>query len=195
MNPVGFNENTPNRLVIDAGAVYMNVEFDEQGFPTPDTGTNLGATAEANELAIEIEWMEIPINGVKSRVRGLRQPSSINAQLTTNLKEVTADNLKKGMGAADVESGTDFDKVEPRSVVKDEDYIDNIVLVARYGAGGDYIVVVLDNALSGEGFTMSFEDDGQAVIPTVFQAHLDAADVGSNKVPFRIFTPNGTLAS
>lgn len=188
VSPVGYSDQTPKRYLLDAGAIYKNMTYDSM--TNEFTGTQLGATSGGNELQIEIEMREVEVDGVKGRVKGNKFVNLHQAHLVVNLKEITAENIKNAIGPADVDAtDPEFDIVTGRTQIKDGDYLDNIAFVGRHSGTSKPIVIMLDNALSAEGFSMSPEDDNEAIIPITFHAHLDPVDVGTEKVPYQIYWP------
>src|SRR5690625_382123 len=167
----GYRKETVENLLLDAGAMYANLEFDEDGFLQLNdegfpTGEALGATSGGNEFTVEQEWYQPEIDGVITAVKGLDFITEHNAQLVTNLKEFTIDNIKRALATADVDTSNEhYDVVKPRNIVKDEDYIKNIAYVGRLSGNKKPIIILLENALSIEGLSSSFEDEGDNTLP------------------------------
>jgi hypothetical protein len=188
VNTVGVTQSTPDRMLLDAGAIYKDLTYDAT--TNEFTGTVLGATSGGNEFVVEIEQRQPEIDGAKSRIKGLKYVNSHEAHLVVNLKEVTAENIKTAIGPADIDtSDTAFDVVAGRNKIELSDYLTNISYVGRLSGSDKPVVIMLDNALSAEGFTMTSEDDNEAVIPITFHSHLEMADIGTDKVPYRIYYP------
>ena len=117
--------------------------------------------------------------------------NSHEAQLVVNLKELTAENVKMAIGPADIEGGEDgFEKIEGRAYIKDDDYLENIAYIGRLTGSDKPVVIILKNALSAEGFTMSSEDNDEAVIPITFYAYADFEDAQAERVAYEIHWPN-----
>jgi hypothetical protein len=185
---VGVTQNTAERMLLDAGAIYKNLQYDE--LSGEFTGEVLGATSGGNEFVVEIEQRAPEIDGVKSRIKGLKFVNSHEAQLTVNLKEITAQNIKLAIGPADIdESDANFDIVTGRTAIQNGDYLENIAFVGRLSGNDKPVVIQLQNALSAEGFTLSAEDDNEAVIPITFHAHADFEDAQAGKVAYQIYYP------
>lgn len=183
VNPVGVTKQTAERMVLDAGAIYKNLQYDD--IEGTFTGEALGATSGGNEFVVEIEQRQPELDGVKSRIKGLKFINSHEAHLVVNLKELTAENIKNAIGPADIDdTDTNFDIVTGRTTIEDTDYLDNIAYVGRLSGSQKPVVIMLQNALSAEGFTMTSEDDNEAIIPITFQAHasFDDAQAGKNRV-------------
>ena len=79
VNTVGVTQNTPDRMLLDAGAIYKNLTYDET--TGEFTGEVLGATSGGNEFVVEIEQRQPEIDGAKSRIKGLKFINSHEAHL------------------------------------------------------------------------------------------------------------------
>lgn len=192
VNTVGVTQNTPNRMLLDAGAIYKNLTYDD--LSGEFTGEVLGATSGGNEFQVEIEQRQPEIDGAKSRIKGLKFVNSHEAQLTVNLKELTAENIRIAIGPADIDATDEnFDIVTGRQNIQDSDYLENIAYVGRLSGNNKPVVILLKNALSAEGFTMSAEDDNEAVIPITFHAHADFEDAQSGKTAYEIYWPKESV--
>lgn len=180
----GFTNKSTERFIIDAGAVYLNSTFDEG--TGEFTGTLLGATSGGNEFVIQQELREIEVDGVKGRGKGLEVITFQNPTLTVNLKEMTAENLTMALAGGELDtSDTHYDVLTSKGTIDLEDYISNIALVGRLTGSEKPVVIVVENVLSIEGLTMTFEDDNEVVIPVAFAGHYDE----SSKAPFKIYFP------
>ncbi|MGM8212637.1 hypothetical protein ACLIBH_07565 [Virgibacillus sp. W0430] len=192
VSKVGVTKDTAERLLLDAGAIYKNLTFDDMSGEF--TGEALGATSGGNEFVVEIEQRQPEIDGVKSRIKGMSFVNSHEAQLTVNLKELTAQNIKTAIGPADVdETDTNFDIVTGRTTIKDADYLQNIAYVGRLTGSNKPVVIMLDNALSAEGFTLSSEDNNEATIPITFNAYASFEDAQAGVTPYKIYWPKAAV--
>jgi len=102
----GVSTDSPDRLLIDAGAVYFN--FIDADSP----GTLLGATRGGNtfELARTIRKMEA--DGAKGPVKGMRRLEEVAATIKANMLELTAENLRRAIAGAIYSSGTTLEEDE-----------------------------------------------------------------------------------
>ncbi|MBT2601424.1 MULTISPECIES: hypothetical protein [unclassified Oceanobacillus] len=186
----GMRQETAERLLLDAGAVYKNLTYEQE--TGEFTATLLGATSGGNEFNAEIEYRQPEIDGAKGRIKGLEFINAHNAYLTINMKELVADTLRLAIGAADIKTDDpNYDIIQPRKIVKNEDYLDNIAWVGRLSKGGRPVVIVLDNVLSAEGFSMTPEDSNEAIVPITLYAHADLSELESDEAPYRIYWPKG----
>ena len=88
----GLNVDTPGRIFVDAGAVYLNY-----GLPSERL---LGATRGGNEFNLNREIRDIEVDGVRGSVKGLRRRTVCRPQITCNLIELSLDNLLKAIAGA-----------------------------------------------------------------------------------------------
>lgn len=188
-SPVGVTKQTPERLLLDAGAIYKNLTYDKTEMQW--TGEALGATSGGNEFTSEMETREPEIDGIKSPIKGLVFVNSHNAQLVVNLKELTVQNIKTAIAAADVEANAieGYDKVVPRANIQLSDYLENIAYVGRLSNNKKPVIIILKNAISVEGMELSTEDNNEAVIPITFKAYNDFDDAIAEKAPYEIYWP------
>ena len=105
----GLNVNTPDRIFVDAGAVYINYGLADQRL--------LGATRGGNEWNLNREIRDVEVDGVKGPTKGLRRVTTVRPQITCNLIELSLDNLLKAIaGSSSAET--------PKTKVVDAEYVD-----------------------------------------------------------------------
>lgn len=88
----GLNADTPDRIFVDAGAVYLNYGLSNERL--------LGATRGGNEFNLNREIRDIEVDGVRGSVKGLRRRTLCRPQITCNLIELSLDNLLKAIAGA-----------------------------------------------------------------------------------------------
>lgn len=167
---IGYNINTPNHLMIDAGAIYVNYGLAGEAI--------LGATSGGNEFNVKAKTRDVKVDGLKGTVKGLTRIISTDVTLKVNMLEVTTDTIKKAL-MANVDSVTnpDYDIITGKTEIALSDYIDNIALVGRVsGATNKPIVIMLKNALSSDGIKFSNKDNQDNILPITFTASIDPAN-------------------
>jgi hypothetical protein len=188
VNTVGYSAQTPQRLLLDAGAIYKNLTYDEVSGDF--TGELLGATSGGNEFSFAQTTRTIEIDGVKGRAKGLTVVESEEANLTVNLKELTADNIALAIAGSSVDdSGANYDVITSKGKIELTDYIDSIAFVGRQSGTNKPVVIVLENVLSMEGLTLNTQDNNEAIVPIVFGAHSSDEDILSGRSPMKIYWP------
>jgi hypothetical protein len=193
LNAVGYSADTPKRLLLDAGAIYKNVTYDEL---TGDfEGTLLGATSGGNEFSLAQTTRQIELDGTKGRAKGLTMIESEEATLTVNLKELTAANIALAIAGSNVDNTDEnYDVITSKGKIELTDYIDSVAFVGRQSGTNKPVVIVLENVLSMEGLNMTTEDNNEAIVPIVFGAHSDEEDILSGRAPVTIYWPKEVLA-
>lgn len=81
----GVSADTPDRIVIDAGAVYINYGLTDERL--------LGATRGGNEFNLNRVVKNIEVDGPKGGVKGMKRVTEVNPQITANLIELSVENL------------------------------------------------------------------------------------------------------
>lgn len=188
----GYTKNTPKSYVIDAGAVYANLAYNKTS--SKWEGDPMGATSGGNKLTITREFREVEVDGVKSRAKGLKILQSQNADLEINVKELTAENIARALGATitqgdETNAPAGYKIITTGGAVKLTDYLKNIAVVGTVSGTNDPIIVILDNALCTSGLELELKDDDEAVVTMKFEAHADEDQVENLALPARIYYP------
>jgi hypothetical protein len=89
----GITADTPDRIIIDAGAVYLNYGLTNQRL--------LGATRGGNEFNLNRVTKNIEADGLKGAVKGMKRVTEVNPQITANLIELSVENLIAAIAGAD----------------------------------------------------------------------------------------------
>jgi GH25 family lysozyme M1 (1,4-beta-N-acetylmuramidase) len=186
----GLTTESVERFVIDAGAVYVNLFEPEERL--------LGATRGGSTFAIEQEIKLVEIDSVRGATKGARRVVESNARLTTNLLELSTENLLLAIAGSSATNYTDtteipapvaptHDEIKRIRNVTDIDYLKNIAIVGKIQGTDRNIICMIYNALADGGFEMAFEDREEAVLEVAFTAHYDPANV--EEEPWSIFLP------
>ena len=167
----GVSASTPDRLIIDAGAVYLN------WVDVTNPGTLLGATKGGNVFELARTIRDIRPDGASGPVKGFRRIEEVVASLTTNLLEITEDNLLKAIAGssatAHVITGAEID---------DADFIGKVALVGTVtGFDGTTkpIICIVENALVDNVFSLGLSPKDEAVLVVKFVAHYADTDLAT----------------
>lgn len=184
----GFTDKSPERYVIDAGAIYLNLVIDNLGAFV--SGDLIGATEGGNEFVVQKVLRNISVDGLKGRTKGNTVVESEDATLTVNLKELTTQNLSKVIANSSVDTSTNtvYDIITSKGTIELTDYISNVALVGRY-SGGKPIIIFLYNVLSIEGLEMNLQHASEVVVPVAFGAHWDETNIANDEAPYKIYFP------
>lgn len=88
----GISSKTPERILIDAGAVYLDYGLGTQRL--------LGATRGGNEWNLNRVAKNIEIDGPKGPVKGMERVTEVGPQITANLIELSIENLIAAIAGA-----------------------------------------------------------------------------------------------
>ena len=164
-NTIGYSTDTPNNLMIDAGAIYKNYGLEGEVL--------LGATSGGNEFVVVVKTRDVKVDGLKGTVKSLTRIVSTDVTLKVNMLEVTTETIRIAlMGVVD-STGPDYDVITGKTEILLTDYIDNIALVGRISGSAKPVVIMLKNALSSDGIKFSNKDNTDNVLPLVFTASID----------------------
>lgn len=185
----GLTADTGKHLQLDAGCLLKNFDITKT-FETQKANI-IGATAGGGSFAAAPTIRNIDLDGKKGDVAGFDVLDGWTAALTANVKELTAENLKMFLGAADIsapKSPEGYTQISPRNEIQVEDYVKNVAWVGRLSGSQKPLIIVLDNAISTNGLSLTFADKSEATPTMTLTARYDPANL--EKVPFAIYYPN-----
>lgn len=192
----GVSTSTNNSLIIDAGAVYINLGLADERL--------LGATSGGNEFVVETEFRTPEIDSMYGPLMGSTRKVSAAARLTVNLIELNEDSFGLAIAGSDIVAesapaaivagaplGTaaagSHMRITRRRKLTLADYIENIAIVGEVSGKTENIIIMLDNALALGNLELGFEDRGEVVLPVEFTAFYDPDDPLTE--PWRIYYP------
>lgn len=192
----GFNEDTAENLLLDAGAFFVNYDFGTDTYESARTaGKLLGATRGGGEFKAAMTVRQIEVDGVKGRAKGLERNDAWDVYIKATVLEVNESAIKHGLGSATVSTSTaatNYDIIEGNNDIALTDYIDNITWVGRISGSDEPVIIQVYNALNTDGLTLSVSDKNEATIGMTFYGHYDTSEL--DNPPFKIFYPNGANA-
>ncbi|MGV3144929.1 hypothetical protein [Streptococcus parasuis] len=194
----GYTAGTPKHYLINAGAIYKNLVWNPTGGKDSKgqwEGELLGATAGGNKVIIEKEYRVVEVDGVFVPAVGQKILKGQSAKLETNVKEITAENVRLSLNGEITEAdGTDapqgYKIISSKPKLDNEDYIENLGIVGTMSGTDDPIIIIFDNALCTSGLDFETKDNEEAVIPMTFEAHADEDQIEDLSLPCRIYFPN-----
>lgn len=181
MTTTGFNEKTMERLLLDAGAVYKNFGYSDQGI--------VGATSGGNEFQAKSKIRQIKVDGVKAaNAKGMEVVDEITTTLKCNFIEITKEILAAAL-IANIDSATDpnYDIIQGKIVIEDSDYIKNLAWVGTLSGSNKPIIIVIENALCLDGLQLKTQDSKDNVLDVTFTAHADPSK--PKDLPYKIYYP------
>lgn len=115
---------------------------------------------------------------------GARRKLGGETKITCTLVELTPENFKVALGAADNTVSGSVTTITPRADYTDDDYIDHLVWIGEKGKKDGYILVELDNVINLTGLNQTNASKENGTLPVEFTAHV--TDPTSEDEPFRI---------
>ena len=194
----GYTARTPKHYLINAGAIYKNLAWNPTGGKDGKgqwEGELLGATAGGNKVTVEVNHRVIEIDGVFTPAVGQKVLESQTAKLETNMKEITAENIRLAINgeikdADGTNAPTGYKIISGKPKLENTDYIKNLGIVGTMSGTNDPIIVIIDNALCTSGLDFETKDNDEAVISMTFEAHADEDKIDDLSLPCRIYFPN-----
>lgn len=173
--------------MLGAGTIYKNLAWDET--KNAWSGTVFGATSGGNKFTLTPNITVVDVDGATVDTKGLTQKQGETAQLDINLVEISPESLKLAMIGEEVTSeATGFTKLATKSVIADEDYIDNIAFVG-FRADDTPIIIIMENALCTSGLELSGANKEATVIPVTFKPYADNEGDIFDRLPVYIYYP------
>ena len=190
LKKTGYTSQTAKRFLMDAGVVFANCTFDElTGLPV---GNPLGATSGGVTFTIEQNYRDIEVDGTShTKVKGNKVLESAFATVTINLKEITAENIRKALnGELTENTPTGYSTITTKRYLEDTDYISNLVIAGKLSGTDKQAHFILYNVVSTGGIEIGMEDNGEAIIELTFEAHADVDQLHADKFPWDIQFPD-----
>lgn len=186
----GFNKDTTENLMLDAGAIFANFDIEEDTFETAKEKL-LGATSGGNTFTATPEFRQIEVDGVKGKAKGLSILQSWEVLMQTNMLEFKEDTFKHSLAAIETAEKTinemEYTEIKGKNYIEDEDYIDNITYIGNLSGSNNPVIIQVFNALSLEGLEVEFVDDDDIVAELTFEGHYSVDKL--DNPPFAIYYP------
>lgn len=186
----GLTSNTPKKLLLDAGAFFR--DYDLTKTYTDNAANLIGATQGGGSFSAVPTVRKIEVDGAKENVAQLQGIDGWVVTMTANVKEVTADNMALALGAAKSEAATEegvagSTKIMAKADFEAADYLENITWVGRLSGSQDPVIIVVKNAVSVNGLSLTMADKAEANIPLTVTGHYSLDDLETP--PFEIYYP------
>ncbi|MCI8336974.1 MAG: hypothetical protein HFI72_07470 [Peptococcaceae bacterium] len=185
----GLTAKTPENLLLDVGAFFLNYDVKTD---TPKTAASklIGATQGGGSFSAVPTTRRIEIDGVKGAAKGLETIDEWAVTMVSNVKEITAANLALALGAASISNETtpaNYKKIIAKEDFEDADYAENITWIGNLKGNSLPIIIIMKNAISLNGLTLTVADKSEAVIPITLTGHYSLDDLETP--PFEIYYP------
>lgn len=192
----GITDESFRSLILDAGAVYFNIDttalesgaaytFEDAVENAIASAIPIGATRGGAVFNANRELREIEADGQLGPTRGLIRRTTVRPTLTVTLLEQTIDNLRRQFPGAVVEAAGLWSRITGGPIT-DSTYVDNVALVTTYGEEGQFIVMVVENALVMESPDFTTEDKNEVATEVAFVGCFDGVNAAE---PWRVYLP------
>ena len=184
----GVTGNTPKNIMLGAGTLYKDFTFSSSSW----SGTIIGATSGGSKLSIVPEILDIEVDGVKVKAKGLTHKIGETATIETNMVELTKDWIKATViGAEGTSEDARFNVIESKPHIEESDYIQNLAYVG-FMTDGTPIIVVFDYALCTSGLEAEGKNKENSVFPATFECYANLAEGATDTLPYHIYTAVAT---
>ncbi len=170
MGLTGLSADTPTRILIDSGAVYVN--FTDADNP----GICIGATRGGSTFTVEREIREIEVDGAIGPTKDMRRRRRVVATIETNALEIFPNNIERLIAGADVDETDPDYTVITGGPVETGDYIDNIALVGTVHGNDLPFVAIITDALPESPFAVPMAAGDEAVVKAKWTGHAALTD-------------------
>lgn len=188
----GFTADTAKHLQLDAGAFLKDYDPATDTWETAKTTKLIGATSGGGSFSAVPTMRRIEVDGVKGAAKGLQNVDEWVITITANVKEFTAEAIKLSLigatGTPTAAQPTGYTKITASSELKLTDYINNITWVGRLSGSEKPVIIVVKNALSTNGLSLTMADKAEGMIPITFTGHYDPEKL--EELPFEIYYPD-----
>lgn len=189
----GLTTKTPQNLLLGAGAFFKGYDI---ATDTPETAKDklLGATQGGGSFNAVPTVRQITVDGGKTNVKELEVIDDWAVTMIANVKEITANNIALALGAAhiqDAEAPEGYHKITGKNDFAKTDYQDNITWIGTLKGSEKPVIIVLKNALSLNGLSLSVADKDEATVPITLTGHYSLDNL--EETPFEIYYPKAEV--
>lgn len=184
----GVTEKTPDNILFGAGTIHKNLKYTTNAWNFANS--IVGATSGGSKFSIKPEITKVSVDGALVAAKGLNVKTGETATMEINFTELTKDIIKAGtLGKDGTSEDTNFDVVESKGSISDDDYWENIAFVGKTVSGKD-VIVIMDNALCTSGIETEGKDKEGSVSAYTFECHA-ALTSDLDALPWHIYWPSG----
>ena len=187
----GLTEKTPQSIVFGAGTIHKGLKFATDTWNFEES--LYGATSGGTKLSIVPELVNLEIDGVNVKTKGLTQKVGESANMETNVVEITPGMIKTAIIGKDGTGVKGFSEIVSKDKIEEGDYIENFGYVGKT-LGGKPIIVIFDNALCTNGLELEGKNKENAVVKLTLECYADLTGDGVT-LPYHIYHPNGEVMS
>jgi len=186
----GVSKSTPENILLGAGTIHKNLKFETGKW----TGDIIGATSGGNKVTIAGELLDIELDGVLVKVKGLALKQGGTGTMEVNFAELSSDIIQKAtlfkIGESDAEG---FTMLVDKANIEEGDYIENFAFVGKTANGAKNIVVIFENALCTSGLELEGKNKENSVVKLTMEAYANN-EGDLDTLPVKIYYPDVVVA-
>lgn len=191
----GLSKLTAKKIMLDAGAFFVNIDVNKSYAENVAAGKRTGATQGGGSFQANPDTRYITVDGMHENTKGMLELTGWKPIMNIKMLEQDAENTKRVLGAATAEkvqlSGNNYTKITAKDSFDDSDYLDNVAYAGRIRGSDLPIWIVLYNAVSFGGLSWSFADKSETVTDATFNGHYTIGDDDEiSAPPFAIYIPD-----
>lgn len=187
----GARPGSSRNLVIGPGLItrgFNPITFDPKDRST--WGEYIGATKGGNEISVETEWHSVEVDGALGTIENMEWLVKANAKLSTNILEMTKENLQLKLPVFNVKShDNNYDMIRHEGSIAPSSS-DTLAIFGSITGKSIPVVFVLERARCIDSFNLPLgtgKDD--IVLKAEFVARY--AEDNFTRIPFYILYPKG----
>lgn len=184
----GVTSKTPDKILFGSGTIHKNLKYTDSAWNFDSS--IVGATSGGSKFSIKPEITKVPVDGALVSVRGLNVKTGETATMEINFTELSKDILLAGtLGKEGTSADNNFDVIESKGSISDDDYWENVAFVGKTVSGKD-VIVIMDNALCTSGIETEGKEKEGAVAAYTFECNADI-DSDLDSLPWHVYWPKG----
>lgn len=187
----GVTQDTPKSIVFGAGTIHKGLTFSVDSWNFQES--LYGATSGGTKLTITPEFVDIEVDGMNVKTKGLTQKVGESASIETNCVEITPELIKQSIIGKDGTGVTGFKEIVSKDKIEESDYVSKFGYVGKT-LSGKPIIVIFDNALCTSGLELEGKNKENSVVKLTMECYGDLTGDGVT-LPYHIYTPDGAMLS
>lgn len=193
----GVTANTPKRVLFGAGVYADGLPWGSVPTPEEVAAGLIGATNGGGKLTIKPNLIDLELDGVLVKCRGLTQKAGEEAYIETNMAEISPAFMARSViGKASTTEDGKFDVIDSKSKLEDSDYYTGFGFIGQL-LDGRAFMAIFKSALCTEGLEIEAKNAEQITVPATVTCYSDTAEGADlEKLPYRLYVEreDGTMA-
>ena len=182
-----ISQNTPGNILLGAGTFHKGLKWDSSAKAW--TGTAIGATNGGGKISIAGELMDIELDGMLVKTKGMTIKQGGKASAEVNFAELSTEIMKMGTffeeGTSDV---TGYTLLQDKARITEGDYIDGFGFVGYTADESKQIIVIFESAICTSGLEIEGKNKEQATFKLTLEAVAENAG-NLDTLPIKIYYP------